>query len=487
MRKLGFVSAKDYKRAVFYGANTGDLYHSWSTQNFSGNAELRHDLKKLRARSRQLSRDNEYMKKFLRMVKTNIVGREGIKLQSMAMDRKNEGPDDLARTKIEEAFKDFSKRGNCDVSGNYSFRDIQSQIMTSMARDGEVIIRRIFNFDNKYKYALQLIEADHLDDNYNQRFEDGRAIKMGIELNQYGRPIAYHLFKDHPGDIVFPYGYSIGEKVRIPASEILHLFIPQRISQNRGLPWIHAAMNRINMFDGYQEAELVASRVAAAKGGFYKKIGEGQYIGDDKENNQPIQEATPGHFEILPGNMDFQDFNPQHPTTAYEAFVKTTLKGIASGIDVSYNYLANDLEGVNYSSIRAGVLDERDVWRDLQAWLIEHFLQIIFQEFIEMAIYTGNLALPGSEKERWFKALWQPRGWQWVDPQKDIMAAILALKAGIDTHSNICARLGTDYEENLKQLSAEKKLREKYKVTEYDVLLELLAKTGVLNQNEEKN
>jgi len=154
MRKLGFVSAKDYKRAVFYGANTGDLYHSWSAQNYSGNAELRHDLKKLRARSRQLSRDNEYMKKFLRMVKTNVIGREGIKLQSMAMDRKNEGPDDLARTKIEEAFKDFSKRGNCDVSSNYSFRDIQSQIMTSMARDGEVIIRRIFNFDNKYKYAL---------------------------------------------------------------------------------------------------------------------------------------------------------------------------------------------------------------------------------------------------------------------------------------------------------------------------------------------
>lgn len=443
----------------YAGAGTGRLYHSWTTTNQSADAELRFNLTSLRARSRELEANNDYAKKFFRMVKTNVVGRDGIKLQSQVKNDSGK-PDEKARTKIEEAWTRWIKKGFCDVTGEYSFRDIQKLVISSAARDGELLIRKIQGFDNDFNFALQLIEADHLDEKMNDNLASGNKVKMGVEYDQWNRRIAYHVYKNHPGD--YFYGSTFGEKIRIPADEVIHFYLPMRISQTRGIPWMHAAMTRLNMIGGYEEAELVAARLAAAKGGFYETDPEGQYIGDDQEGDQPIQELEPGMLEALPRGWKFHAYDPQHPTTAFEAFEKAILRGISSGLDVSYNYLANDLEGVNYSSIRAGVLDERDVWRDLQAFLIEHFLMIVFEEWLKMALLTQQVALPSSKFDKFSAAKWQPRGWQWVDPQKDIQAKIMEINAGLNSATDIAAEQGKDLEELYQQLQREMQLLKKY-------------------------
>lgn len=449
----------------FAGANTGNLYNDWTTINQSINAEIRSSLKTLRARSRQLERDNDYAKKFLRMVKTNVVGKDGVLMQSQIMNNKGK-PDNEARKKIENAFDRWKKKGNCDVTGNYSLRDIQKLVMGTMARDGEILIRKIYGFDNEFNFALQLIEPDHLDEKHNDTLPNGNKIKLGVEFDQYSRPVAYWIYKTHPGDFLF--GSSFGDKTRIPAREMMHIFIPMRVSQARGVPWMHAALTRLNMLGAYEEAELVAARIGAAKGGFYEnESGDGEYTGDSEEDGNPIQEVEPGHYEVLPKGMKFKAFDPQHPTTAFDAFEKAVLRGISSGLDVSYNYLANDLEGVNYSSIRAGVLDERDVWRDLQRFLIEHFLEPIFNSFLDYALLKQKINLP-MDFEKFSPVKWQPRGWHWVDPMKDIRAKQMAIDSGFETHSDVAAEQGKDYEENLIALAEEKEMREKHKVLKPD-------------------
>ncbi|MCK7513853.1 MAG: ATP-dependent Clp protease proteolytic subunit [Desulfobacterales bacterium] len=52
---------------------------------------------------------------------------------------------------------------------------------------------------------------------------------------------------------------------RIPAEQILHTFITERINQPRGVPWMHSAMTRLNNLGAYEEAEIVAARIGAAK------------------------------------------------------------------------------------------------------------------------------------------------------------------------------------------------------------------------------
>jgi lambda family phage portal protein len=233
------------------------------------------------------------------------------------------------------------------------------------------------------------------------------------------------------------------------------------------------------MVGAYEEAELTAARVAACKGGFYETPeGSDEYVGDGKAANNPIQEAAPGVYEVLPEGWKFQSNDPTHPTTAYKDFLKTLLRGISSGVDVSYNYLASDLENVNYSSLRSGVLDEREVWRDIQAWIAEHFHQVIFEEWLKTALLKQAIRLPQSGYDRWVNVKWQPRGWQWVDPLKDAMTNIKEIEAGTNTASKIAAAKGDDLEENYIELAREKKLREHYGITtNYDLsVLEVIDK-----------
>ena len=455
-------------RRSFNGAGTGRLFSAWTSQNYSADHLLRQSLATLRARSRELERNNDYAKKFFRMCRTNVVGKEGIKLQSQIVNDSGKS-DDLARMKVEEAWKIWAKKKNCDVTQEYSFRDVQKMVISSLMRDGEVLIRLVKGYDNDFRFALQLIEADHLDEKYNDILANGNKIKMGKEFNQWGKCVAYWLYPYHPGDNIFGFSKSYDEKIRVPAEEIIHLYNPLRISQTRGLPALHSALVRLHMLGGYEEAELVASRISSSKMGFYKPGEEAQASdanfadAKDSEGNL-INEVEPGLLEELPPGYDFVAFDPNHPTTAFKDFVKTIIRGFCAGMDVSYASLSGDLESVNYSSIRAGVLDERDVWRDLQGFMVEHFMQPVFEAWLEMALLTKQINLPFSKYDKFNNVKWQTRGWAWVDPLKDMQASKQALAGGLNTASDILGENGKDIEEVYKRLEEEEQLRNKYNV-----------------------
>jgi len=42
-----------------------------------------------------------------------------------------------------------------------------------------------------------------------------------------------------------------------------------------------------------------------------------------------------------------------------------------------------DLEGVNYSSIRAGVLEDREIFKGLQDWFIRSLVMPVFDEWVD--------------------------------------------------------------------------------------------------------
>ena len=68
--------------------------------------------------------------------------------------------------------------------------------------------------------------------------------------------------------------------------------------------------------------------------------------------------------------------------------MKALLRFVSSSLGVSYNALASDLEGVNYSSMRSGLLIERDQWRMLQSLMKEQMLQPIFEDWISMVLLS---------------------------------------------------------------------------------------------------
>ena len=422
--RFGF-QPKIAKRS-FAAAKINRLTNDWATGISSGDAEIKGDLKTLRARARELERNNDYARRYFKALENNVLGSTGIGLQMKSRDFSG-NLDQQANKKIEAAFIDWGTKDNCCVDGCTTWIDVQRLALRSMARDGSVLIRFVRGYSNPYSLALQIIEADHLDHDYNDKTADGQ-VRFGVETDKFGKPVAYHLLQRHPGD-VHVLGYSANKRERIPANEVLHLFVKDRPGQTQGVPWLVSAISGLRMLEGYREAELVAARVSASKMGFYTETSPDGYVSSDDGDGNLVYEAEPGSFERLPMGMDFKAVDFQHPNSAFGDFNKAVLRGVASGLGVSYNTLANDLEGVNYSSIRAGLLDEREEYKTHQSFIIDHLCRPVFFAWLEQALLTDTLNLPAEKMDKFNAAEFRGRRWQWVDPLKDELAEDQALIA----------------------------------------------------------
>ena len=449
-------SAFGFGQRSYAAAKVGRLTNDWTTAVTSANKEIKGDLKTLRARARQLERDNDYVRRYLKALENNVLGSTGIKLQAKSKDLDGTF-DTFANDRIERAWEQWGKSASCTVNQRQTWMDVQRVVLRSVARDGSVMIRKVRGFDNDFRFALQVLESDLLDTDYNHKLPNGNVVRMGIELDAFERPVAYHILNGHEGD---DFGMKRPtRRDRVPADEIIMPFIAERPHQVTGVPWLSSAMYRLNMLAGYEEAEVTAARVAACKMGFYVKSESGQgYQGEQDANGDLLNNAEAGSFEELPVGTDFRAFDPQHPNGQYGQFIKGCLRGISAGLGISYNSLANDLEGVNYSSIRAGVLEEREEYKSIQNWFIGAVMQPVFDEWLNYALLSNALNLPAAKYEKFAAIEWKPRRWQWVDPLKDTQANVIAVANGFKSRRGIISEAGGDIEDVLDEIAADEQL-----------------------------
>jgi lambda family phage portal protein len=410
---------------------------------------LRRDVLAIRAASRKAGEDDGYIVRFLSMCETHIVGPEGFSLQNKA--KLANGKQDKASNDIIEAgFKEWGKKGCCDVTGQYSWMDIQRLFIKTVAQDGACLVREVRGFPNKYGYALQLLEADHLDINYNRSNYNGNQIKHGVELDDFGRHIAYHILTVHPGDRAYFHGNTRYE--RIPAEELLFAYYPFRIGQTIGVPWPHAALVELLDLYNYREAEITLARVAASKAFAYVPDSEVEPAEDDEEEVFE-QELEPGGGIVVPYGYDIKELNFKADGQNAAAFTKTALRGGASSLDVSYNSLANDLEGVNFSSLRHGVLEDRDNWRKRQGWMRETMLERVFKSWLQMALLSAELGkLTLLDFDRLNQPVFFGRRWDWVNPLQDEKANTEAINNRTRSPQSIIRERGEDPEVVLSEI-----------------------------------
>lgn len=450
-----FMPAKRRAARRFDAAVHNRLTSTWKSSERSINTELRGDLDALRRRARDLAKNAPLARKYLQMVIANVAGPNGFTLQSRAADGNKQ--DTLANNAIESAWADWSRPVNCDVSGRLSFPDMTRAVIRAVARDGEALVRIREGAANPYGYALQVLDIERLDTTLNREPENGKnQIIMGVEMDGDGRPVAYWLAGNAIGRD--PAGKKL---LRIPAEEILHLFVTDDPEQVRGIPWMHASMLTVNDLKGYNQAAIVAARIGASKMGFFTTPdGDVSTVADGSDDaGVPFTEAEPGQFGALPPGYDFKSFDPDYPHANYASFVKEHKRDVATGFGVAYNSLANDLEGVNFSSIRSGTLEERDNWMLIQRWLIGQFLDPVYAGWLDNALLSGAItmpngsALPAAKRAKFMAHEFQGRRWQWVDPLKDINAAVVAIENGLASPYTVIAQQGLDAEDVLDDIA----------------------------------
>lgn len=442
------------------GSRSDRLSADWLSTPMTADDIIHRHLGVLVARSREQALNNDYARAFVRMCRQNVVGPKGIMLQAQSRDDKGR-LDAHANRAIEEAFARWGHRDHCDMAGRQSWRAIQASCIVSAAKNGEFMLRKVFGDDaGKFGFALQLLDPMRCHPQFDDdTLPNGHFIRAGIEFNRYGRPVAYYFANDKDWR-TYSYTFSGRDYTRVAADEIIHGFVPDMIGQKRGLPWMATGLFRMRQLMGFENAAIVNARVGASKMGLLQwKEGQGPEFSEDEQRDWQM-EVEPGEFQVLPDGAEFREWNPQFPSGEFAVFNKAMLRGIAAGFGVLYNNLANDLEHVNFSSIRQGTLDEREHWKEMQEWLIESLVQPVFEAWLPRALLGGHITVKGKSLRperlpRYSVVSWQPRRWAWIDPRADIDAAISAKNQMLMAPSQIIRDQGRDPNDVWREIAAD--------------------------------
>lgn len=469
-------------RNAWAASETSRLVASWFTNGTPINQQIATDLTALRTRSRDLAKNSDYIRRFFQIAKTNIVGDTGFRFDSQVL-RANGKPDEAARKAIENGWRAFCRKGVPCAQNRLSFWEMQNLAVESLFRDGEVILLEYQGKEeNPFGIAYKFVDPAVLDVNHNgthslndNQARSGNPVKMGIETDSRGRVLAYHF---QSTDTTHENFYRIGGKgyLRINADRVIHRFLAEYVDQIRGVPHLAAAMLRLKMLDEYEANELIGARLGASSMGFIERGEDGgslegvNAVYNEGEEvlypEEPQIEVEPGSWHFLENGAKIHDWSGDRVTTAYRDFVKGVLRGIASSLGVSYNTLANDLEGVNYSSIRQAVLEDRDFWKAIQNWLVENILSEVFERWLASAllsnalVFPSGMALPSKHIERYKPHSFRGRRWQWVDPLKDMSAHEKAYQLKVRSRSSIIREMGDDPQEVFKEIAEENALLE---------------------------
>jgi lambda family phage portal protein len=240
----------------YAGAQWGRTVADWVAQSTSADSELFTSLRTLRNRSRQLVRDNEYAGNAVeRIIPNNVVG-QGIKFQAQVMQRRGNKLDEKVNDAIEKAWVRWQRPEFCHTAGRLAFPDIERMVIRQAAESGEILVRMIKRSfgGSKVPFALEIIEADQLVDNFSGRTTEGREIRMGVEVDDWQRPVAYWLYPRHPGDFTIASTAPSNTWQRVPAEEVLHIGLFDRPMQTRCVPWLHNVLVKLRHMGGYEEA-----------------------------------------------------------------------------------------------------------------------------------------------------------------------------------------------------------------------------------------
>lgn len=416
----------------FDGAARGRRTANLPVGDSSANNENATQLAILRSRSRHFARNNSYAKRGFKSIANNTIGTGIIPAPYVAAKGRMKT--------IRKVWKDWAGKKVCDFDGRMNFYGIQRLAMRTIAESGEVLIlRRRYN-KGPIPVQLQVLEPDFLDASKDiDQLPTGGWITQGIEFDPSGRRKGYWIHKSHPLEA----GWN--ESRFVPAADVLHIYELVRPGQVRGVPFIHSAMMRINDFDDYEDAELVRQKIAACFTAFVVDADPAN-SGSSSQEDQ-LERLEPGVIEHLPPGKQIQFAQP--PTTQnYETYSRSVLRGIAAGMDVTYEAMTGDLSNVNFSSGRMGWLEMQRQILDWQ-WnmIIPQLCEGVWDWFVE-GLQMGQ-GINAADAD----VTWTPPRREMIDPVKETQAINQQVRSGFMDWEEAVREQGYEPEEQLQRIA----------------------------------
>lgn len=457
-----FAPRTAYNRAKYRAALTiarsynagsvGRRTDNWRKVAGDANATITPNLANVRAHARDLVRNNAWATSGLDKASDALVG-WGI------LGKPVKATSTRLKKQATEVWNDWAESTACDYDGRVNFYGLEKLVARAVHEAGEALVRRRRQPKDsgmRIPLKLQLLESDFLDaskDGINPQNQN--KMIAGVEFDPSGKRAAYWLFDQHPGANVFMSKLS-SKSVRVPADDVIHVYDVKRIGQCRGISTFAPVIVRLKDFDDYEDATLVAKKIAACFAVFVTDPdGTGSPLGEADDTKDPkVDTIEPGMIMNTPVGKTIEFASPPQ-TQGADEFTTRALRAVAAGLGITYEQLTGDYRGANFSSSRMARLTMQDRLDHLR-WnmLVPQFCAPVWAWAMEQALISGEIASVPAAK-------WTPPRVPFLEPDREGLAIQRSVRSGLMTPSEMVEQMGFDFDEftdefaeNLKTLDA---------------------------------
>lgn len=480
---------------------------SWQTQEMgdwlpwirSPDAEINQFRDRMVARSRDLARNDGWAAGGITRILDNTVG---------ASMRLAANPDYRALAALTgnskfdavwaEEFRRAAEglwRGYADDIGRYN--DVSRQLTVSQQLrlalrhkliDGDSLVvaywlpERIGRGGARYATSFMVVDPDRLSNPY--QMVDTKYLRGGVEIDDYGVPVAYHIRKAHQNDWYNSVESMQWERVEREDEDgwlrVIHDFERDRAGQNRGIGVFIPVLARFKMLARYYGVELQAATIAATFGTYVTspydpeqvddalsdgELSNYQQLRSDWASERPAMLNGARIPTLAPGET-ITSVGAAHPHNGFGEFAHEMLRTFAAASGVSAEQITQDWSKTNYSSARAALLES---WKTLTRRNTEFKIGTatpMYACWLHEAMDRRDLPLPRNAPDfldartQYSRCDWLGVARGWVDPVKEKQGAILGMDGCLSTLKRECAEQSLDYEEVIQQRGAEKRLFE---------------------------
>lgn len=485
------ASVFPYDAAQWQTAEMGD----WTPWIRSPDAEINQFRDRMVARNRDLVRNDGWASGAINRILDNTIG-PGLRLSAnpdwRALSLRAKGFDakwaDEFRRTVEALWREYSVgtgRYN-DVSRIMTMGDQFRLALRHELVDGESLIvshwlpERMGYGGADYATSFMVIDPDRLSNPY--QMVDSKYLRGGVEIDDYGVPLAYHIRKAHQNDWYNSLESMDWERVLREDDDgwrrVIHNFDHERAGQNRGTGIFTPVLARMKMLARYYGVELQAATIASVFGTYVTspydpalvqdaldgdssaELGKYQQVRADWATERPAMLNGARIPTLAPGE-EINSVSSAHPHGGFGPFAKEMLRSMSAASGLSAEQITQDYSATNYSSSRAAVLESWKTLNRRMARFKSGTATPMYAVWLQEVMERGLVPLPAGapsfiEAATAYSAChWLGAGRGWVDPVKEPAGSILKMDGGLSTLKQECAEQGLDYEEVIAQRAIE--------------------------------
>lgn len=496
--RMSLDAVKNYGYSEGAASRKKKTMKNWKNESASPQSDIDMNLDLMRRRSRSAYYTSPIATSAINTNRDHVIG-SGLKVVPK-IDYKfigisREQASDLEKD-IKFKFNTWANRKNCCITGQNTFYELQQIALMTWLMSGECFAFPMYvqNPDSDFELTVKLMEGDliynphsnaEFVDIYKINPENGNRIYNGIEIDSQDRVIAYHVASNYAdralGSISWTRVPAYGENTGNP--NVLHIFNAIRPHQYRGVPYLAPVIEDIKQLRRYEDAEIMAAVINGLFSVFIKtEDGETPAFEGLDDSNFSVQtsEGGPldapdkygddldignGNINILRPGESVEVVDGKRPSGNFDAFIQSVCMTTGAALDIPNELLLKRFSA-SYSASRGALLEAWNFFSMNRTWFADAFCTPIYRMWLNEAVAKGIVNLPGYFDDRYVREAYSRAEWPGpspgqLDPTKEVDAAIKKMAVGLSNGEKEAIELnGTDYEENLEQLAAEKQIME---------------------------